>query len=218
MAVAVEVIALKCPECSAKLSGFEKDYVFFCPVCKAAWEFPGGGKPERIAVSYARPIKRPEKFRMRFYLPFYFYRTTITSQYEQVPPRIAELLARLDKVYVAGYRLMREGYFGEMALIYTEAGIALEEDPDLSEVERARIGSAVRARGETQPYLKYYPLLIIDKHKDITDQSFAFDTTFEKIWAVPFFDLGDRLQEGIMGMTFPSIALGTIKDFREINY
>jgi len=216
--MAVEVIALKCPECSSRLSGFEKDYVFFCPACKTAWEFPEGGKPEKINVSYARPIKRPDKFRMHFYLPFYLYRIVITSQSEAVPPRVAELLARLNKVYVAAYRMMREGYFGEMALIYTEAGITLEEDPDLSDVERARTGSAVRAREETPPYLKYYPLLIIDKRRDITDQNFAFETTFEKIWAVPFFDLGDQIQEGILGMTFPSIALETIEDFREINY
>ena len=216
--MAVEVIALKCPECSSRLSGFEKDHVFFCPACKTAWEFPESGKPEKITVSYARPIKRPDKFRMHFYLPFYLYRVVITSQSEQVPPRVAELLARLNKVYVAAYRMMRESYFGEMALIYTEAGIALEENLDVSDVERARIGSAVRAREEAQPYLKYYPLLIIDKRRDITDQKFSFETTFEKIWAVPFFDLGGQIQEGILGMTFPCIALEAIEDFREINY
>jgi len=214
--MAVSVIALKCPECSSRLCGFDKDRVFFCPSCRAGWEPGEAGRFEKIELSYARPMKPPEKFRLRFYLPFYLYRLSAGCGQSPISARVAELLSRMDKVYVAGYRMTRESYFGEMALIYTEAGVILEDDKNLGDSDRARIGAGTRARDETQPYLRYYPLLIIDKRQDVTDMELCFETAFDKIWAVPFFDLGDQIQEGILGRTFPAIALDTIADFRKV--
>jgi len=213
--MAVEVLALKCPECAARLSGFEKDWLFFCPVCRAGWNLAGKKPAEKMPVSYARTIKRPDNFQINFFLPFYLYRLKINSQADY-HPRVMEVIARLNKVYVPAYRMMRESYFGELGLLYTELGVVLEEDPNVAEKERARLGSAIRKIDEVEPYLKYYPLLIIDKREDVTGRQYSFEASFERIWAVPFFDLGEQLQEGILGRTFPAIALETLSEFRDL--
>jgi hypothetical protein len=41
--------------------------------------------------------------------------------------------------------------------------------------------------------------------------------SLEQIWAVPFFDLGKQIQDGIIGKTFSSFALDTIDEFRKIS-
>ena len=44
--MAIEIISLKCPKCSSPLSGFENDWIFFCPVCSLGWDF-SGSKPDQ---------------------------------------------------------------------------------------------------------------------------------------------------------------------------
>ena len=217
--MAVEVISLKCPSCSSPLCGFEKDEIFFCPQCKVGWELSSKEKREPIKLSYARALKTPEKFQRSFYLPFYLYRLSVYPDAESgANPRIMQLLGRLNKVYVPAYRMIRESYYGELGLSYTELGVVLEDDPEVTELARKRIGSAIRSRKETAPYLYYYPLLIIDKRADVTGSNYKMESSLEQIWAVPFFDLGDQIQEGILGKTFPAIILDTISEFRAINY
>ena len=217
--MAVKVISLKCPTCSSPLAGFEKDEVFFCPSCRTGWEIASQEKKVPIKVSYARAQKVPEKFERSFYLPFYLYRLAVHPDSESASnPRIMELMSRMRKVFVPAYHMIRESYYGELGLLYTEVGVALEDDPDVTELERKRIGSAIRPRAEAAPYLYYYPLLIIDKRQDVTGSDYKIEATFEQIWAVPFFDLGDQIQEGILGKTFPAIILDTISEFRAVNY
>jgi len=217
--MAVKVISLKCPDCSSPLAGFEKDEIFFCPLCRTGWEPAAQQKKVPLKVSYARAQKVPEKFERSFYLPFYLYRLSVYADSESASsPRVMELLQRMTRVFVPAYRMIRESYYGELGLLYTEVGVVLEDDPDVSEQERKRIGSAIRSREETAPYLYYYPLLIIDKRLDVTDSDYKMNPVFDQIWAVPFFDLGEFIQEGILGKTFPSIILDTISDFRAVNY
>jgi hypothetical protein len=213
--MAIEVLALKCPECSARLSGFEEDRLFFCPACKTAWELAAKKPVKKMPVSYARAVKRPDNFQMKFFLPFYLFRLKIHAP-EQSNPRVRELTARLNKVYIPAFRMMRESYFGELGLIYTELGVVLEEDVLVSEKERSRLGSAFRGMDEVEHYIKYYPLLVIDKREDVTGRQYDFESAFERIWAVPFFDLQDKIQDGILGRTFPSMALETLSEFREL--
>jgi len=214
--MAVQVIPLKCPSCKAGLCGFDRDSVFFCAYCRMGWEFGAEGNPRPLQMAYAKPLLRPDKFKLIFYLPFYHHRVSLVSGSEYIPEHLAaELPRRFANVYVPGYRLIRESYFGELGLIYTESGVILEEDLNVPEKERCRIGAAIRAPAETEPYLKYYPLLIIDKRSDITGKNFEFQSWFQKIWAVPFYDLGEQIQEGITGKTFPAISLDSISEFRE---
>ena len=212
-------MSLKCPTCTSPLAGFEKDEVFFCPNCSTGWEVASQEKKAPIKVSYARALKIPEKFARSFYLPFYLYRIIVNGgAIDPASPRINELLQRMTKVYVPAYHMIRESYYGELGLLYTEVGVVLEEDPDVSEQDRNRIGSAIRTRQEAAPYLYYYPLLIIDKRQDVTGSDYKIESIFQQIWAVPFFDLGDQIQEGILGKTFPAIILDTISEFRAVNY
>jgi hypothetical protein len=216
--MAVQVISLKCPECASPLAGFEKDEVFFCPRCRMGWEVAASGKKAPIKVSYARALKVPERYGACFYLPFYLYRLVLHPDLDSASnPRIMELVANLRKVYVPAYHMIRESYYCELGLIYTEAKVVFEEDPDVGEADRKRIGSAIRTREGAAPYLYFYPLQIIDKRLDVTGREYKMKTDFERIWAVPFFDLGDQIQEGILGKTFPAIILDTISDFRAVN-
>jgi hypothetical protein len=213
--MAIKVIALKCPDCKSRLEGFESDRVFFCPACRTGWDFwsePAG----RYDLAYALPQKPPEKYLRIFYLPFYFFRIELDVSADRLAlSKCKAVVERLDKLYVAAFRLLRESYFGEFGLIYTEASIVLEEDVNVPEAQRVSIGSAVRTLAETAPYVRNYPLGIIDKRCDVTNINVEVKADLEKIWAVPFYDLGEQIQEGILGRTFSVVALETIADFRE---
>jgi len=192
------------------------DQLFFCPNCQLAWEFSSDNPPSPYQVGYAKPVKKPNKFLSSFYLPFYLFQVEVqtderTAQIQQVKT----VLERLNKVFVPGYQLQRESYFGELGLIYTEQGIELEEDSGVSFDERAKIGLATRAIKDVIPYLRFYPLLMIDRRFDITGKSFDFKFQFLKIWAVPFYLLGEQIQESVLGRTFPTIALSAIDNFRK---
>ncbi len=216
--MAIEVIPLKCPDCSTPLSGFERDAIFFCPNCPAARDFSDPAK-KPLPLNYARARVVPDKYQMIFYLPFYLFSVELDlSSEEALQERVNKLARELNRVYVSGYRLMRESYFGDLALLYTEAKIELEEDSSLGSDQRRKIGAAGRSLKEAEPYLKHYPLLIIDKRQDITGMTLQVGATLERIWAVPFFDLGKQLQDGILGKTFSSYALDAINEFRKAHY
>jgi len=210
------VIPLKCPNCTKPLQGFEMDRLFFCSDCQLAWEFSSDNPPSPYQVCYAKPTKKPEKFLGSFYLPFYLFRVEVqTDERTAQIPQVKTVLERLKKVFVPGYQLQRESYFGELGLIYTEQGLELEEDLGVSFSERAKIGLATRTIKDVFPYLKFYSLLMIDRRVDITGKSFDFKFQFLKVWAVPFYLLGEQIQEAILGRTFPAIALSAIDNFRK---
>ena len=214
----IEVKPLKCPVCSTALSGFERDALFFCPNCPVGWDFSDpAGKP--LPLSYARAKMAPDKYRMVFYLPFYRFEVELhLSSEEALQARVDKLARELDRIYVSGFRLMRESYFGDLALLYTEAKTEFEEDASLGRDARKKIGAAGRSLKEAEPYLKHYPLLIIDKRQDITGMTLEAGHRLERIWAVPFYDLGKQIQDGILGRTFSSYALDAIDEFRKAYY
>jgi len=216
--MAVKVIPLKCPECAGILSGFENDRIFFCANCQSGWDFSSEiYKPLR--VSYARAKKIPSQYQMLFYLPFYFYQVVLEMTLDrEVSDTVARIIKDLNYIYVAGFQLLRENYFGDLGLIYTESRLALEEDKERNSQAWQRIGSATRGLDDVEPYLKHYPLLIVDKRQDITGMELRVRKSFDRIWAVPFFDLGKQIQDGILGRTFSSYALDTIDEFRKIRY
>lgn len=213
----VNIIPLKCPTCAKALSGFEKDMLFFCLNCMSGWEF-SEDKPKKLKLSYARAKIIPEKYRMLFYLPFYFFRINLNLDSEdELNVRASAFLKELKGVYVSGYHLMRESYFGDFALLYTEAKVELDEDLNRSDNAWQRIGSASRSMKETSVYVSHYPLLMLDKRQDITGIKLNISADFDRIWAVPFFDLGKEIQDGILGKKFFSFALSTLDEFRKMN-
>jgi len=213
----VNIIPLKCPTCASALSGFEKDVIFFCLNCLAGWDF-SEEKPKEVKLSYAKPRVILEKYRMIFYLPFYLFKVSLKlDSRDELNVRASALLKELNQVYVSGYHLMRESYFGDLALLYTEAKIEMDEDFNRSVRAWKRLGSASRPIKETMEYLSYYPLLILDKRQDITGINLKVDADFDRVWAVPFYDIGKQIQDGILGRSIPSFALNTIDEFRKMN-
>lgn len=216
--MALKVIPLKCLNCASLLNGFENDWIFFCASCQLGWDF-SAQKPTPLRLSYARAKKLPPQYQMLFYLPFYYYQVSFNlSAPKQISPRVNLLLQELRYIYVPAYQLLRESYFGDLGLIYTEAGIKLEEETQLFRPDAQKIGSATRCPSDAKPYLNYYPLLIIDKKQDITGMELKVNSSLDRIWAIPFFDLGKEIQEGILGKTFPLYALETIDEFRRARY
>jgi len=172
--------------------GFENDWIFFCPVCSLGWDF-SGSKPESIPVSYARAKIQLEKSPRIFYLPFYLFQVSIQITDAKYLQKVKKWVDSLKRIYLAGFRLIRESYFGDLGFIYTESMVEME----------------------LEKYLILYPSLILDKRADITGIKIQVDSHLERIWAVPFFDLGEKVQEGILGKTFPSFALEEIEEFRK---
>jgi len=217
--MAISVIPLKCPACAGVLTGFETDQIFFCPACPAGWDFSGAA-PSPIKLSYAQADLIPRQYRQIFYLPFYYYRISsfALNGGDRIQERVIGALKELKGLYVPGYQLLRESYFGDLGLIYTERKIEMEEDTNRGNPAWRRLGSATRSPKEAEAYLKHYPLLIIDKRQDITGMELRIESNLDRVWAVPFFDMGKQIQDGIIGKGFSAFALDTMAEFRKTSY
>ncbi len=214
--MALKIYPLKCLTCSSPLAGFENDIIFFCPVCELGWDF-SYEPPKAIKVSYAQTKQAPKKYKQKFFLPFYLYKVSFEfSGKEKFSDRIKQILDKINKIYIPAFRLIRENYFGDFGLFYTESEIELEEQNELSEEEKSRIGLAMRSIKDVEKYLTLYPLLIIDKRVDITGLNLHTNAELEKIWAVPFFDLEKTIQDSVLQKSFPSFALEGIDQLRKI--
>jgi hypothetical protein len=64
-----------------------------------------------------------------------------------IQDRVRNLLREMNRIYVSAYQMNRESYFGDLALIYSERKIELEEDSDSKRIgKRSALPRAVRKR------------------------------------------------------------------------
>jgi len=212
--MSVRVVPLTCPDCGSGLIGLRYDKIFFCLNCKQGMlpsERPGGWEryPLRFALS-----ELPEK--QRLYLPFWEIKiegsgVPVNKQQEAALKR----LDRLDTVWVMGASMVRPSYYGDLSVIYTEKGVVMQPDPHPPRT--AFLAGCVRTIEDVMTYVRLLVTLILDRKADVTGMELEIKTGDAALWAVPFYQRGDKIIDPFTGTEIPSFALDDLEDIKRIS-
>lgn len=200
------VLALRCPRCGGPLSGLQQDVVFWCSACQVPHEVVGGTFVARrgLIARAAGHADRPP-----LHLPVWAFRVNYASHWED-PER--EALARqvpgVEWVYVTGFELHNASYFGDPGQIFTQRMVHPEAgDP-------APLVGCTRSLEEAKGYVEPHLLTIIDRRVDVTGLELSCAIGEALLWGVPFFDEGDTLRDGILGLKIPAAAVDELGAIR----
>ena len=200
------VLSLRCPGCGGMLHGLPQDVVFWCDGCGALHEVVQDTFLRRTA-SVARPVQPPVGSIL--HLPLWAFRVDVVWQWQD-PKRAAQArqTAAIDWVYVTGFALHNAFYFGDPGVIFTQKHVALEP------VEPAPILGCTRSLEEAKAYIEPHLLTIMDRRVDVTGLELACTIGEAVLWGIPYFDEGQALRDGILGLRIPAVAVDEIGSLR----
>ncbi len=200
------VLSLRCPGCGGMLHGLPQDVVFWCDGCGKLYEVVQGVFLERVG-SVARAVQPAAG--SPFHLPVWAFRVEVVWQWQD-PERAATAhhIAVFDWVYVTGFALHNAFYFGDPGVIFTQKRVALEA------AETAPILGCTRGLEEARAYIEPHLLTIMDRRVDVTGLKIASTIGEAVLWGIPFFDEGESLLDGIVGLRIPAAAVDEIGSFR----
>jgi hypothetical protein len=208
---ALRVVPLICPDCGAALSGLRSDQVFFCLTCKQGLE-PREGEWRRHPLSLAAVGPLPEG--KVLHLPF--WQLDIKAEVG-AKTKVQEVASRhllsLNCMYVTGFALVRPSYYGDLGQGYTERAVCLTAAEDFP--AGFFLAGCSRTIADATRYAKLYSAQIVDKHTDVTGMDINVEITAARLWAVPFGDQGDKLNDYVTGATLPAFALDDLEDLRK---
>jgi hypothetical protein len=200
------VLALRCPRCGAALSGSQQDVVFWCRECQVPHEVVGEGFVERRG-SVAQAALRSEKALL--HLPLWAFQVSYATRWED--PKQAALarhLPAVEWVYVTAFELHNASYFGDPGQIFTQKLVRLEAGAP------APIIGCTRSLEEAKAYVEPHLLTIIDLRVDVTGLELSCAISGALFWGVPYFDGGESLQDGILGLKIPAAAVDELGAIR----
>lgn len=188
------------------MRGLQQDVVFWCEECAAPREIVGTTFVERegrTAVPAVEPTGRI------LHLPIWAFRVQYVLRWED-PEReaLAGGIPPVDWVYVTGFELHNASYFGDPGLIFTEKRVLLEPGTPAPVLGCALGLEAAKAHVETQL------LAIIDRRVDVTGLELSCSVGEVRLWGVPYFDGGDALHDGILGLKLPAAAVDEVAAMR----
>ena len=200
------VLSLRCPGCGGRLQGLPQDVVFWCDGCGKLHEVVQGAFLGRVG-SVARPVQ-PSAGSL-FHLPVWAFRVEVVWQWQD-PERaaMAQHIAAFDWVYVTGFALHNAFYFGDPGVIFTQKRVALEA------AETAPVLGCTRSLEEARAYIEPHLLTIMDRRVDVTGLKITSTIGEAVLWGIPFFDQGESLRDGILGLRIPAAAVDEIGSFR----
>ncbi len=210
----VQVIPLRCSHCGNPLLGLDNDRVFFCTTCVQGNEWRGGMWEVR-ELHYAE-AGVPGRNMQRIYLPFWRFKVELIAEaVNEKQQRIIDLFERLDTIWVAGFSMIRAAYFGDPGLLYTEAEVDLQEDPQLLRQDLPRVAGCTRGIVEAKTLVELYLLMLIDRRADITGLELSPLIHDASIWAVPYFDMGNKVIDSITQKEYPALCIDDLEGMRK---
>ncbi|MFB3819378.1 MAG: hypothetical protein ACE147_17095 [Candidatus Methylomirabilales bacterium] len=196
------LVPLVCPRCGETLRGVQQDILFRCGGCGRFLEAAGEGYVERAGAT-ARPSAAG--LRPSLHLPMWAFRVQTKSTWAD-PEREAEasLIAPIPWVYVTGFSLHNPFYFGDPGLIFTERRV------ELTAGEPVPVFGGVRGLEAAAAFVHSHVLTILDRRVDVTGLDLACTIVEARVWAVPFLEKDDVVEDAILGLRLPAAALNDL--------
>lgn len=203
------LLPLLCPRCGETLRGLQQDILFRCGGCGRFLEAAGEGYVERAGAT-ARPSRAG--VRPTLHLPMWAFRVQTKSAWTD-PEREAEasLIAPIPWVYVTAFSLHNPFYFGDPGLIFTERRV------ELTAGEPAPAFGGVRGHDAAAAFVQSHVLTILDRRVDVTGLDLTCTMVEARVWAVPFVDKDETVEDAILGLRFPAPALNDLSGLRELH-
>jgi hypothetical protein len=184
----------------------QQDVVFWCSDCHVPHEVVGEafvarqGATARAALSSDRPV---------LHLPLWVFRVQYATSWEE-PERqaLARQIPPVEWVYVTGFELHNASYFGDPGMIYTEKRLRLEP------ASPALVVGCTRSLEEAKAYVEPHLLTVIDRRVDVTGLEMSCAIKDVMLWGIPYFDEGDALRDGILGLRAPAAAVDEVGAIR----
>ncbi len=202
----VQVTGCICPKCGAELRGLHTDAVLICQRCCLAITFSNDTTVAH-AIRFILPNLLAEGGVI--YLPIW--------QFSLIPVYTGNDHALLEKArgiplhegYVVGCKFHGNADAGNIHQIFTIEQAETLQDQDTYPIAGCR-RTALEAREMVEPLV----LSIIDQKVDISFVDIELLVTGTRLLAVPFFDQGKKLVDGLMGRSFLSAMFDDIHAIR----
>lgn len=204
------MLPLRCPRCGGGLAGASHDVVFWCEGCGVPQEVVGTGFAERTG-KLARPaVSRGGE---HLYLPVWGLRVAYVCQWDDPEKEVrAKPLPMIGWVYVSGFAIHNAAYYGDPGLIFTERQVVLT--PRDAREPAAVVAGCARSQEEAKAFVEPHLLTIIDRRVDVTGLELSASVSEAILWGVPYFDDGETLQDGILGLKIPAAAITELSQIR----
>ena len=188
------------------MRGLQQDVVFWCQGCAAPREIVGTTFVEREGRTALPAVELTGRI---LHLPIWSFRVQYILRWSD-PEReaLARLIPPVEWVYVTGFELHNASYFGDPGLIFTEKRARLEPGPPAPVLGCALSLEAAKA------YVEAHLLTIIDRRVDVTGLELGCSVGEVRLWGAPYFDDGDALHDGILGLKIPAAAVDEVAAMR----
>jgi len=198
------ILSLRCPGCGGALHGLSQDVVFWCDGCGGLHEVVQDAFLGRVG-SWRGPSSPPRDRSCT--CPCGLPRGCRLAVARSQRAASAAHIAAFDWVYVTGFALHNGFYFGDPGVIFTQKRVAL------TAAEPAPILGCTRGLEAAKAYIEPHLLTIMDRQVDVTGLELACTIGEAVLWGIPYYDEGDALCDGILGLRIPAAAVDEIGSF-----
>jgi hypothetical protein len=205
------VLVLRCQACRTRLPAASNDVAFRCPQCGRGWEISAAGLGEWPAL-YVMPPKRTAQ--PLLYLPYWSFTVVARAG----PKRIADAAqltardraARYRRAFVSAYAIYRPTYIGEWGLVYTR----LQPEWETRSGHGPEAPGAAISSDDAQKIAQHYILAEIDRMADLGTLDVGVTVSDPELWAIPAYDLGDRIRCPWTRGELPAAVLDDLSEIR----
>ena len=142
------------------------------------------------------------------HLPFWGFRVRAAWEWPETTRMGAAAWTAPDWVYVTAFSLSNAFYFGDPGLIFTQKRIVLTAG------EAAPLIGGTRSLEEAKVFVEPHLLGLLDRRVDVTGLTMSCAIDEAMLCAIPYFDDGLTLVDGMLGLKLPGAALDEIGALR----
>ncbi len=195
------VMQLRCQACGGPLHGTPQAVLFWCGDCGAIQEVVEGRFVPRRAQTARAALRVPGRL---IHLPVWAFRVRASVAWAQPAARDAAAWSAPEWVYVTAFALSNGFYFGDPGLMLTQRRVILAAG------EPAPLIGGTRSLEEAKAFVEPHLLSILDRRVDVTGVAATCAIEEAVLWAVPYYDDGLTLVDGILGLKLTGAALDEI--------
>jgi hypothetical protein len=192
------VLVLRCGACRTTLPAASHDVAFRCPQCGRGWEIAPSGLNEHPSLYVALPKSAAHRL---LYLPYWKDVAHLTAR---------DRAEQTQRAFVSAYSIHRPTYVGEWGQVFTRALPKWEtrhgHGPDAP-------GAAISS-GDARAIARHYVLADIDRAADLGSLEVDVQLGDPELWAIPCYDLGDKLRCPWTRSELPATALDDLSEIR----